>query len=177
MPLLGLTLITIIHEAAHGVAVLLQGGKIVSFRWWPTLDSLGKIKFTFIKNSDYSIFLVSMAPYFLWITIAAISAVLSFSLKNPSFKVYSTIFLWLFFMPVGDIGLAALPYVFFSNDNDFYQAFGPPTVLLSILIIFAAVIAVISGWFVHKNLYRDDSLSVKTYLCLAIVTVCALCIL
>lgn len=169
LPVLGLTVYTTLHEAAHGLAVYLQGGQIVSFRWWPTFDSLGMLEYTFPITAEYSIFYIALAPYIFWCCLMLLAFCVSFFHLPKYFLIHSSIFIWLFFLPLADIALAALPYAIFQQQNDFYDALGKPSYFIQLTIYAFSIAAVGLTWFVHKNLYRENALSKKSFTFLSVI--------
>jgi len=52
---------TIRHEASHALAVLLEGGRVTKFVFWPTWD--GRFYWGYVSWSGRADWLVSAAPY------------------------------------------------------------------------------------------------------------------
>jgi hypothetical protein len=165
LPVLGLTLITALHEAAHCVGALVQGGTILEFKWLPTNGHFGYMRYEYGNNPNFSPFWVSVSPYVMWSTIALIGFALSeFISVKP--RLGSIIFIWLIFIPVGDIGLAILPYQVFHAKNDIHSAFSDPTFYSLIIIVILVIIVCYLGYRAQRKLYQSYSLSIKSYIAL-----------
>ncbi|PCJ62895.1 MAG: hypothetical protein COA79_01855 [Planctomycetota bacterium] len=177
LPLLGLTVFIAMHEGAHGVAVIAQGGTIDSFRWWPNNESLGMIHYSFQDGVTYSKFVISLAPYFLWISIVIITGIGSYYFKTNNFKLYSTIFIWFYLLPLVDIGHHALQYASGSSKiNDFKSALGDPSLTGKLIIILTTISVIVVSYRVHKNLYQNNKLSIKPFTIMALITILILSI-
>ncbi len=163
-----LVLFTLFHEAAHAVAVLLQGGRIVEFVWLPTGGLWGHISYDF-GDESYSAVAIAAAPYVMWLTASTSAAVLSLSRYKFPFVLASFIFVWLYVAPAADIANTAFPYVLGSR-NDFFSVFSGPSPALTTTLAVCCLAYVAAGFFVQRRLYRQDALSGKAYLALAAST-------
>ena len=67
----GALLVTATHEAAHAVAVVLQGGTVREFRWLPTWSNWGSVSYQFPAGVEHSGVIVSLAPYGGWLLLTA----------------------------------------------------------------------------------------------------------
>jgi hypothetical protein len=155
-------IVTILHESAHAAVVLAQGGSITEFVWLPTAANWGHINYAFPKNSTYSSTAISVAPYLLWTTCCLSAIVVAIANRRLSFCMSSTIFIWLFLVPLADIANAAIPYLL-GDKNDFLFAFGKPNSLMLALIASAAGLAAITGFYLQKRLYQKESLGILGY--------------
>jgi hypothetical protein len=79
----------------------------------------------------------------------------------------STIFIWMFVVPLGDIANAALPYLL-GSENDFTDAFGYPTSLEWALIVLFGIASAAFGMIMQRRLYRERALSLTGYTLMAI---------
>ena len=165
----GALLWTILHEAAHALAILLQGGQVTKFVWLPTPGRLGYVEYNF-PNHPFSRFAIAIAPYAFWLILMLIAGALSLRARPYPYWIASTIFIWMFVVPFGDIAWAARPYLFESgNMNDLTHAFGPPTRLVSMLIGLFGVASVVFGMIVQQRLYHERALSGVSYTLMALV--------
>ncbi len=162
LPVLGLTLITFLHEAMHAVAVMAQGGEVLSFQFLPSKENYGLVEYRF-SHSEYDSFLISAAPYYLWSILALIAAIISIICKNIKFALSSTLFVWFFSIPIGDIFVTALPYSLYSEQNDFLEAFGPPSSIHHLVIWTSLVAVLFISFVVHKNYYHSEALPFAPY--------------
>jgi len=162
----GALLCTILHEGAHALAVTLQGGRVTKFVWLPSLERWGYIEYQFPSQDHFSSFAIAVAPYCLWLLLMLMAGVLSLK-TNPHLPwASSTIFIWMFAVPLGDIANAALPYLF-GSQNDFTDAFGYATSLEWALIVLFGIASVVFGMIVQERLYRERALSVIGYALMA----------
>lgn len=162
--------ITIVHEAAHSFAVLAQGGTVTEFSFLPSKGHWGFVNYEFPLNRSHSNFAISMAPYLLWLFMAAAVTGLAFATKRPVFWLASTLYVWGFAVPLADIGNAAFAWLT-GSDNDFRHALGAPSLGTGIFVCCLAAGAVVAGLPVHRRLYAERGLSIGAYFALA-----ALCV-
>ena len=155
---------TILHEAAHGVAVVAQGGEITEFVWLPNGQQWGHIRYYF-GHDDYSSFAISMAPYIMWACVSLMAAVLSLRKQPYPFPLASFIFVWLYTAPLADIANTAIPYLAGKN-NDFASAFGPPTMSSFAATGAFGAISALLGYYLQRRLYGDYALSGVAYVVL-----------
>lgn len=168
IPLVGGLGYTGLHEAAHALAVMHLGGEVTAFRWWPNGDGLGAVHYRLpMDRADWP---VALAPYFGWTLLMGLASLLAWWAKPLSFGAASFVFVWLFALPAGDIGLAALPYALFAEVNDCHQAWGEPTRLIQVLIGLCALGVLAWGDWIQRELYRANALSRPAYLMLACLT-------
>ena len=165
----GAVLWTILHEAAHALAIILQGGQVTKFVWIPSPGRLGYVEYNF-HDHPFSEFSIAIAPYAFWLILMLMAGTLSLRGRPYPQWVASTIFIWMFVVPLGDIALAARPYLFESgNANDLTYAFGPPTRLSSMLIVLFGIASVVFGMIIQQRLYRQRAVSAISYILLALV--------
>lgn len=158
--------VTILHESAHAIAVLLQGGTLYRFVWVPSAGKWGYISYAFPDGVPYSTLSILLAPYCLWLLLAAMTSVAAFCLQKVGHWKASLLYFWLFVVPLADIAYAAFPYLA-GKYNDFRSAFGPPSVFVGLIICLLCALAVVCGYYVQRRLYRDDRLSASSYLALS----------
>ena len=163
----GLVLWTVLHEAAHALAVVLQGGQVTKFVWLPTRERWGYVEYNF-SDPHFSSFAVTIAPYGFWLLLVLMAGVLSRTSKPYPHWIASTIFIWMFVVPLGDIAMPALGY-FFGSTNDFTSAFGSPTRVSSMLIVLFGIMSVAYGMVIQQRLYRERALSAISYTLMALV--------
>lgn len=162
----GVLLMTLVHESAHAIAVLLQDGTISKFVWLPSAGSWGYVSFQFPQGVTHSTFLVSFAPYLLWVLIAGIACCVAFGKRQHSALSASFLFCWAFAAPLADVANAALPYLLGSS-TDFRFALGHPSLAISLLIVFGGMGAVIVGYYLQRRLYGSHSLGRRSYIALS----------
>ncbi len=167
----GAILVTLLHEAAHALAAWAQGGRLLEFVWlpWVAEGKWGYVSYDFPAGVEYSGFAIAVAPYVLWLTLAAAACVLSMRRRPWSYGLASTFFFWLYFVPLADIGNAALPWVG-GKENDFTNAFGPATQVGGFLVGLLALLAVLMGYGVQHGLYASARLSLRAYAVLVLCT-------
>ena len=163
----GVVLWTILHEAAHALAIMLQGGQVIKFVWIPSPARWGYVEYNY-PDHPFSSFAIAIAPYAFWLILMLMAGGLSLRVTPYPHWAASTIFIWMFVMPLGDIALAAGPYLFESgNTNDFTDAFGPPTRMIALLIILFGIASAAFGMRIQQRLYREHALSGISYILLA----------
>lgn len=158
----GAVLVTLLHEAAHAVAVVVQGGSVHEFVWLPGRGSWGHVAYSFPPGARYSRTLIALAPTIVWVSLAG--GVCSLSLRTRVFGYLqaSLAYFWLFVIPLADVAHAAFPFLA-GHDNDYASAFGEPGAASAVMIGTAAVVAWIGGYFVQLRLYRAHALSGAAY--------------
>ncbi|WP_395742075.1 hypothetical protein [Prosthecobacter sp.] len=166
----GALLVTLVHESAHAAAVLLQGGTLHEFVWLPTGELWGYVNYDPPALRPFSEFLVAIAPYLLWLFLAAMTSALSLRRRPYSFAVASTLYFWLFVTPLADVANAAFPYLV-GGSNDFLHAFGPPSLAVCVAFIILSVLALVIGYPVQRRLYRSQALRLRSYLVLSLAVV------
>jgi hypothetical protein len=162
----GALLCTILHEGAPALAVILQGGQVTKFVWLPSVERWGYIQYEFPHQDYFSTFAITVAPYCMWLLLMLMAGVLSLKTKPHLPWASSTIFIWMFVVPLGDIANAALPYLLGSL-NDFTDAFGYPTSLEWALIVLFAIASAVFGMILQQRLYRERALSLTGYTLMA----------
>ena len=165
---------TALHELAHCVAVWLQGGEVLEFVWLPSQGEWGHMSYSFSEYHDHSTRIVSLAPYIFWVASCFIASILSLRQKPWKFWIASTIFVWLFIVPLADIANTALPYLLLDVSNDFQSAFGSSGVLISVSLTVFAVVMIILGFGIQKRLYRERDICVGAYYILVMMAVLAI---
>ncbi len=159
----GVLLVTIIHEGAHAAAVLLQGGTVLEFVWLPVADKWGYVSFDPPAMGPFSAFFVAIAPYLLWLSLAAVAAVLSLRRRQFAFSAASSLYFWMFVAPLADIANTAFPYLA-GKHNDFMHAFGSASLSAWVLIVLLGALALVMGHLVQRRLYRAQGLGLPAYL-------------
>jgi hypothetical protein len=118
---------TLAHEASHALAVLLQGGDVTEFVWLPSGQKWGHVRYVFPQDVPYSAFLISVAPYIMSVLLCATACAIGFVRRSLKPWVASTVFIWLFLVPLGDLAYAVLPYVVLGSNNDLHHAVIQPS--------------------------------------------------
>ena len=160
---------TLLHEAAHAFAVVVQGGTLTEFVWLPTSHGWGHIRYEFPQGAEFSSRAISMAPYFMWVMFSCTAALLSLRKRPWPFWFAATVFVWVFAAPLMDIAHNGIPYLSGSN-NDFTNAFGPAGFGAFAAFEVAAAFSAVAGFVVQRRLYRERALSAKAYIILCCAT-------
>ncbi len=166
----GAVAVTCLHESAHALAVLLQGGAVTEFVVLPSRGLWGHISYKFPDGAPHSEFFISLAPYILWLLLVMIASLLSFRQQVVGHWRASLLFIWLFVVPLADIANTALPYLL-GKDNDFYSAFGQPSIYAGFIVAMFGILAVTGGYYVQGRLYRKNSLSAVAYIALSAIAI------
>lgn len=156
-PLLGLTMITLLHELAHAAGVILQGGSLLELRFLPTATAFGFVRYTFPPNAAFSAEAISLAPYLMWVCLAHLALLVALLWSSIPFWAASTAFLWLFAVPMGDCAMASVGYLLGSR-NDLYHALGPTSVDMALMIALTGAVAFLLGFGLQRLLYRERAL-------------------
>lgn len=164
----GALLVTILHEAAHAAVAMVQGGTLLEFVWLPGGGYWGHVSYHFLEGMPYSSFAISITPYVLWLGLAALALLLSSRRRKYAFWLASVIYFWLFVVPLADIANAAFPYLR-GADNDLRSAFGPPSMEDELLVGLACVMAIITGHWLQRRLYREERLGLSAHVALSLV--------
>jgi len=160
---------TFLHESLHALAALVQGGKLVEFVWVPSPKEWGHIRYEFPEGQAYSELVILLVPYLLPLILLFIGIILILRLCSGQAALRTSYF-WLFLVPVFDLAHAAIPYQLGAR-NDFYYAFGRPTLFSSYVISFLGAFLAFSGYILHKKIYQSEKLSVQAYAVLAVLVV------
>jgi predicted membrane protein len=103
-PVLFFTLVTFLHELAHAVAAVLVGGRVTELSFLPGAGHLGYMRWEpppAVSALDSGF--VSVAPYLMWSALALLVAGLAFLRRRWHWIPASTLFVWGYAVPVGDI--------------------------------------------------------------------------
>jgi hypothetical protein len=165
---------TSLHELAHCVAVWVQGGSVTEFVWLPSGSEWGHMRYCFPPGVSYNSIAVSLSPYVFWALFCLVAGILSLRRRRWPFWFASTLFVWLFIVPLADIANTALPYLAFGSDNDFRHAFGPPRPAFALAAGICGVVAAVYGYLLNQRLYRDRAVGIFAYCVLALTALLAL---
>jgi hypothetical protein len=164
---------TILHEASHAAIAIVQGGEITEFVWLPSAGEWGHVRFRFPAGARYSPTIISLAPYLVSLALCATAAGLSLARRRWRHWSASTVFVWLWLVPLGDVANAALPYAAGAR-NDLRGAFGPPTPWSLIPLAVLGLAAAAAGFWLQRRLYAKRAIGWPAYLALGLVAVALL---
>jgi hypothetical protein len=165
-PIVLLTVVTFLHELAHAAVALALGGTVTEFSFLPSQGHLGHIQWKPAPGTSSSAdLLVSLAPYVMWsICAAATGVVASLSRAGrPHWLLASTIFIWGYVVPVGDIA-----WNLFSGRGDLTFP-GWVGVMVQALGAAALLVAYAIGYLVQRRLFGDRSVGLVGYLVSSVV--------
>lgn len=170
-PVLGV-LVTTVHESAHAIAVLVQGGTIERFQVLPARGRFGGVDYTFPSGASRSELAIQLAPYALHVVVA--SSVGLVSLRQRARRTDSpapswlgvAAFLWGYAAPLGDVGLAAFQWAR-GGTNDFSRALGDAPALALWAVVGGAVVSSAAGLPVQRALLGPAALGWLPYAVLA----------
>ena len=148
----GSVVITLIHESAHALMVVSQGGSVSEFQWLPSSEGWGHIRFTFPRATTYSSVVISLAPHILSVLLVLGTALLAWRRPGLKDRAATFIYFWLFFVPLADVGFALLVWTV-GGDNDVAKAFGPPGAWSVVSVVAYALAAYLLGYAVQARLY------------------------
>lgn len=165
--------VTIVHELAHAAAVLLQGGSITRISVWPSGGRWGSIYWLHPKmglaHSDW----VSLAPYLLWLTLAAGAACVAVVPRRKPFWLASTVFVWFYAVPVLDIANAVATYTASAN-GDLSEIFGESLTQRVLVAVVSGTVLCAAGYPVQRGLYGKQALGLGAYTLLVALAVAAM---
>jgi hypothetical protein len=108
---------------------------------------------------------VAIAPYVMWSALSALTAVIALARRALPFPIASTLFVWCFAVPLGDIANAGFPWAINPRDtNDLTVALGPPTAPALAAAALATFLGAGVGYGVQRRLYGDAALTGVAYL-------------
>ena len=160
---------TALHELAHCAAVWIQGGNVTDFAWLPSAAGWGHMSYLFPQGVQYSRRAIMLAPYAFWAGSCLLAGALASRRAPWPFWAASTIFVWLFIVPLADIANTAIPYVLWNTFNDFHRAFGPVGLSFSVLAVVLGLLASWYGYLLNRRLYRDRAVGLPAYCVLAVL--------
>lgn len=154
--------VTVLHEAAHALAVILQGRTVTDFSVWPGNGNWGYIEWqSFPQTAPYPE-LVSLAPYLLWLALVTAAVAVSLVPASKPFWMASTVFVWLYAVPVLDIANAVVGYTL-GPAGDLSAVF-PSSTTVRVLAALVAVVAFVgTGFAVQQRLYGPQALRPMEY--------------
>lgn len=155
-------LVTTVHEAAHALAACAQGAEVTDFVVLPSNGLWGSMHYEPPRDSAFSLRAVAIAPYALWLGLACATGLTAVLAKRIPFWLASSLYVWGFVVPLGDIANAAFPYLLGAR-NDLLDACGPPTLASWVATCAGATSAVLVGYALSKRLYRDRAISPRAY--------------
>lgn len=158
--------VTLVHEAAHAAVIRAHGGTLIEFSFWPGDGLWGYVKGVPAPGRPIDPWLLSLAPYLLWLITAAFAAGVAALPGRKPFGLASTLFVWAYAVPILDIANAAWGYVL-ANRGDFSVAFGPATFGGTAAILLAGVALALLGYPVQRGLYGARALRGGGYFVLA----------
>ena len=165
----GSLVFTLVHESAHALAVVLQGGTVTHFQWLPSETGWGHIRFTFPETATYSSGAVSLAPHILSLLLVFSAFLFAWRRRVLSDWSASFVYFWLFFAPISELGFEQLAWLL-GGTNDVAKAFGPPNALSVAIVVVFGLAAYLLGYFLQARLYDKLTLEWATYSALAATT-------
>ena len=165
----GLLLATLVHEAAHAVAVIGQGGQVRQFTWIPSLQEWGSVSYQFPNGAAHSEFVISITPYLVALGLAGLATLVSFRRRAWSYRMASVWYIWTFLVPLAEIANATLAWLA-GADNDLLEAFGQPTLPAFIAVGCVVLGCLFWGGWLQRRLYREHALGLAAYAVLSLST-------
>lgn len=111
---------TVVHEAAHALAVVADGGRVVGWRVLPVVGA-GGISFGELRHDGAaSPWLVGLAPTLLWIAVAAAAALLAARTRRPALA--RALVILLVILPMIDVSMAFAGLFLGAPGSDLYRA-------------------------------------------------------
>jgi hypothetical protein len=150
--------VTFFHELAHAAAVLSIGGVVTELSWLPGATNLGHTRWDppqGVTDLDYAF--VSVAPYLMWSMCAGLVIVASWIPNRFHWSVASTLFVWLYAVPIGDIAGNLM-----SSHGDL-SAPGLEGLVVTAAGSVAVLVAWALGFVVQRRLFPDARLGPVAY--------------
>jgi hypothetical protein len=152
--------VTFMHELAHAAAALAVGGAVTDFALLPGQGYLGHVRWDPPPGAGWvEDGLVSLAPYLMWSTMAALVCATAAFPNRLHWMVAASLYLYGYVVPIGDIAWNL--YVAGTSDlvvpgpeGLFAQAVG------SLLLVGAYVV----GFWVQRRLFGDRAVGMLGYL-------------
>ena len=156
-------------------AVIAAGGSVLEFAVLPSAGEWGHVQYTMPHGFDYP-WVVALAPYVVWILLAAFTLVILHRSQNLRFWAGSLLFVWCFVVPIADVGNAVFPFLL-GRSNDMSAAFGPASAhhVTAAVLMFALVAW--AGFPAQFRAYRGMPLSPGAYFALVALVVSGLLVL
>jgi hypothetical protein len=108
-PVLFFTLVTFLHELAHAAAATMVGGQVTELSFLPRAGHLGQMRWEPPPGvTIYDHAFVSVAPYLMWSAVALLVIIIALRVGKTGklhWLAASTLFVWGYAIPVGDIAL------------------------------------------------------------------------
>lgn len=156
--------VTFLHEAAHAVVAIALGGTVTEFAFLPGPHNLGHVRWEPPPHAPPWIGeLVSIAPYVMWSTLAAATAVFAWMRVRVNRWLAAAIFFWCYFVPLGDIA-----WNLYGGQGDLAVG-GFEGLLLQAVGTGGLLAAFVVGYRVLRRLFRDGAISFRGYLAGAVV--------
>ncbi|MDX9975244.1 MAG: hypothetical protein RBU21_19810 [FCB group bacterium] len=165
--------VTVIHELAHAAAVLLQGGSVTRISVWPSGGSWGSIYWLHPKIGPAHSSWVSLAPYILWLALAAVAACVALAPRRKPFWLASTVFVWCYAVPVLDVANAVAGYAYDAG-GDLGAVFGASLTERVAIAALSGIVLCGAGFPVQRGLYGKRALGLGGYALLSALAVAAM---
>jgi hypothetical protein len=158
-PLALFLVVTPLHEIAHAAAVWLIGGEVTELSFLPGARSLGHITWTPPTGAGLlEDAVVRVAPYVMWSASAAAVLALCLARRRLHRHVASTLFVWGYAVPVGDI---ALNLTAGRGDLAFPGVEGLAVTAIGLLLV---LVAYVLGHGLQRRLFAEASVDFAAYL-------------
>ncbi len=159
-----------LHESAHALAVVAQGGEVLEISIIPSTQAYGYIRYQFPENSNASFWFVSVAPYLMWLGFMSLTSVIAF-IRKWNWWIGSTLFIWGYLCPWLDIYLHWTTFQMGDRGplSDFAHAFDRPTSLGWVLWATISTIVAVWGYVLQRRLYQKHQLPLISYILLVIL--------
>jgi hypothetical protein len=169
--------VTVLHEAAHAVAVLLQGATVTDFSILPSDGLWGYVTWAAPQSGLPHPHLASLAPYIMWTAMAATASFAAFIPARKPFWLASTFFVWFYAVPVLDIANNIASYALHVS-GDLAEAFSPAPAIRITIAAIGAVAYGMAGYPVQRRLYDDAiALSPEAYALMCLLSMLGLALL
>lgn len=156
--------VTFLHEAAHAVVAIALGGTITEFAFLPGPHNLGHVRWQPPPHAPPWVGeMVSIAPYVMWSTLAAATAVFAWMRGRVGRWLAGAIFFWCYFVPLGDIA-----WNLYGGQGDLAVG-GFEGLILQVVGTAGLVLAFGAGYGVQRRLFGEPAVTFRDYLAGAVI--------
>jgi hypothetical protein len=163
-PLLFFVGVTFLHEAAHAVAAVALGGRVIEFAFLPRPQNLGHMRWEAPPHAPaWMGAAVSVAPYLMWSALAAATVLLAWWRPSLNRWLAAAIFYWCYVVPLGDIA-----WNLYGGRGDLAVG-GVDGLILQIVGTVALLAAFALGHGVQRRLFGARAVDLRGYLTCALL--------
>jgi hypothetical protein len=159
------------HEAMHALAVTAQGGTLLEFVITPSAGEWGHVQYTFPAGAPRSELAIALAPYLASLALCGLCCAHAALAGPRKYAIASVLYFWMYLVPLGDVGIACLPYLAGAvSGSDLQHAWGTPSVALKAGLFAAGAASALLAFPLQRRLYpREEALSLGAFSVLGVL--------